>query len=96
MNNISCPKCSWKPNADDLWQCSCGHIWNTFSTGGHCPACAQKWLHTQCHRIPGCGQWSPHLDWYPGLDEALSSQLEELNIQTAAEYQPSIDSHERR
>ena len=87
MKNISCPKCSWKPNANDVWQCTCKHTWHTFKTIGQCPSCKKIWLHTQCHSIPGCGQWSPHLDWYHDLNEALSSQIEELHIQTAAQYQ---------
>ena len=96
MNTISCPKCRWKPSANDKWQCSCGHVWNTFSTFGECPACAKKWLHTKCQTLKACGKWSPHIEWYHDLDEALSAQLEELNIQTAAHNQPIIESHEQR
>jgi hypothetical protein len=36
---IKCPLCGWSPRKDDRWACSCGHTWNTFDTGGVCPAC---------------------------------------------------------
>jgi len=37
--HIRCPLCGWSPRKEDLWSCSCGHVWNTFDTGGVCPAC---------------------------------------------------------
>jgi hypothetical protein len=58
---IRCPRCGWEPERDDRWMCSCLHVWNTFDTGGVCPACARKWEATQCRR---CHAWSPHRDWY--------------------------------
>jgi hypothetical protein len=58
---IRCPKCEWKPRKRDRWQCQCGHRWNTFDTGGVCPACLRQWSDTQCLQ---CHQWSPHSDWY--------------------------------
>src|ERR1700733_9109504 len=36
---IRCPKCGWEPRKHDLWSCDCGHLWNTFDTGGIWPAC---------------------------------------------------------
>jgi len=36
---IRCPLCSWSPRKDDRWFCTCGCEWNTFDTGGVCPAC---------------------------------------------------------
>ncbi|HYL36356.1 MAG TPA: hypothetical protein VEV17_10625 [Bryobacteraceae bacterium] len=62
---IRCPLCGWQPGASDTWSCSCGHAWNTFDTGGVCPACIQQWMSTQC---PSCGGWSPHSDWYEHCD----------------------------
>jgi len=59
--HIRCPKCGWRPGPDDRWACKCGHIWNTFDTGGVCPACLYQWTVTACLR---CGEWSPHSDWY--------------------------------
>jgi hypothetical protein len=56
-----CPRCSWEPGRDDLWMCTCLHSWNTFDTGGVCPACDRRWTETQCLR---CQDWSPHGDWY--------------------------------
>lgn len=58
---IRCPKCGWKPRAEDCWCCDCGHRWNTFDTGGVCPGCQHQWKTTQC---PQCGEWSPHSEWY--------------------------------
>lgn len=58
---IRCPLCGWQPGKHDRWMCSCGHLWNTFDTGGVCPACICQWTTTQC---PACHNWSPHSDWY--------------------------------
>jgi hypothetical protein len=58
---IRCPKCGWRPGRADRWQCSCGHLWNTFETRGVCPACAKIWTETCCL---ACLRWSPHEEWY--------------------------------
>jgi hypothetical protein len=58
---IRCPKCNWSPTADSRWSCKCGHVWNTFDTGGVCPGCLYQWKVTACLQ---CGQWSAHSDWY--------------------------------
>jgi hypothetical protein len=58
---IRCPLCAWEPGRHDVWMCLCGHVWNTFATGGVCPACSRKWEETQCLR---CKEWSPHDAWY--------------------------------
>lgn len=79
MDNIKicCPKCEWEPNASSRWRCSCGHSWNTFDTGGRCPACKKVWEETQCHASK-CHQWSPHLDWYRGLEDVVKLLKEEI------------------
>ncbi len=59
---IRCPKCGWSPRREDRWMCSCRHVWNTFDTGGVCPACLKQWTETCCL---ACHKWSPHSDWYP-------------------------------
>lgn len=59
--HIRCPLCGWSPRKDDLWSCTCGHDWNTFDTGGVCPACLHQWTSTCC---PACRRWSPHSEWY--------------------------------
>ena len=58
---IRCPLCDWSPRKEDRWCCECGHEWNTFDTGGVCPACLHQWTETQCL---SCSRWSPHSDWY--------------------------------
>jgi hypothetical protein len=58
---IRCPRCAWEPRRQDTWACICLHVWNTFETGGVCPACGREWRETQCLR---CHEWSPHADWY--------------------------------
>jgi hypothetical protein len=59
--HIRCPQCKWRPRPESRWSCSCGHIWNTFDTGGICPGCIYEWKVTQCLE---CGVTSPHSDWY--------------------------------
>jgi hypothetical protein len=58
---IRCPACAWEPRREDQWTCGCDHSWNTFDTGGVCPACGRRWAETQC---PKCHVWSRHDDWY--------------------------------
>jgi hypothetical protein len=54
---IRCPLCGWSPSEDDKWFCTCGCEWNTFDTGGVCPACLHQWTETQ--RL-SCSRWSAH------------------------------------
>ena len=51
---IRCPLCGGTPSKRDVWSCTCGHAWNTFDTGGVCPACVRQWTETQC---PSCHRW---------------------------------------
>lgn len=75
---ICCPKCEWENDGADHWHCTCGHIWNTFETTGRCPNCARIWQDTQCpSSAGGCAEWSPHIDWYRGLDEQIRQQIKE-------------------
>lgn len=82
---IACPKCAWEPAPHHLWSCTCGHSWHTFDTIGRCPKCSKQWTETQC-TYPlngGCARWSPHIDWYKGLDEAMRRELERaLRLET--------------
>jgi len=71
---IICPKCDWKPNRNSRWLCDCGFVWNTFDTGGECPACRKQWEPTMCL---ACSEWSLHLDWYKGLGDSIS-ELERI------------------
>lgn len=60
---IYCPKCRYRPVAEDRWACQpgCGTSWNTFWTRGLCPECTKLWHVTQC---PTCEKVSPHRNWY--------------------------------
>lgn len=76
---IRCPKCYYEPTSEDKWVCSCGWIWNTFDTMGHCPQCGKIWWETQCL---SCHHWSAHHQWYyydppKLLEEEKVLQLEE-------------------
>lgn len=78
--DIFCPKCEWRPQAEDRWECvpSCGTVWNTFWTRGVCPGCAVKWPITQCQ---ACEEYSRHEDWYhepPSVPADLLEQTEDL------------------
>ncbi len=73
---IACPKCEWKPDGGEYWQCTCGHVWDTFKTAAKCPQCKKQWNYTQCIAWRGgCNQQSPHIDWYRNLDEILEEEL---------------------
>jgi hypothetical protein len=63
---IACPKCDWRPDPDEEWTCTCGHVWHVFATHGICPACGKVWEDTQCN---ACHQWSDHEDWYHEDDD---------------------------
>lgn len=61
---IRCPLCGWSPEKGSRWMCNyldCGHLWNTFDTGGVCPKCLYQWKETACL---ACHRWSLHSDWY--------------------------------
>lgn len=80
MITIRCPKCNWQPDGLPHWQCTCGTVWDSFETAARCPGCGKVWEDTQCvsPQYGGCTQWSPHLDWYEGLDEAVAQLKEEI------------------
>ncbi len=82
---ISCPSCGWQPKPTSVWACDrrCRHRWNTFDTGGVCPACARIWAETQCH---ACRKHNPHPDWYQEDGDG-----EERSVETDAGEQVSDD-----
>ena len=74
---IYCPLCRWEPRSGDRWQCfpGCGHVWNTFDTGGKCPQCGKVWRDTVCL---ACHCWSKHHDWYHDLPPVEVDEVEEV------------------
>lgn len=61
------------------WLCSprmggCGHVWNTFLTGGLCPKCSCAWEITACL---SCKQFSLHKDWYHDPDDSKRERTEQ-------------------
>ena len=58
---IRSPLCGLVAHQEDKWFCTCGNEWNTFDTGGVCPACLHQWTFTHCL---SCSRWSPHSGWY--------------------------------
>ena len=83
---IACPKCAWEPDGRPYWACACGHQWDTFSTAGRCPSCGKQWDDTQCIGYAGgCDAWSPHLDWYRGLDAWLREELARIRERVLVE-----------
>jgi len=77
--HICCPRCQWEPDGKPYWQCGCGVVWDTFSTGARCPGCGKVWKRTQCiQHAGGCNAYSLHLDWYKGLDDIIEKLREEI------------------
>ncbi|HEY2347326.1 MAG TPA: hypothetical protein VGH80_15860 [Xanthomonadaceae bacterium] len=81
---IYCPKCKWRPSHASRWICSqrmggCGHVWNTFLTGGLCPSCGCVWEITACL---SCRQFSLHKEWYhyPDDDTPAARQVEKTEV----------------
>ena len=80
---IRCPLCGWSPRKEDKLFCTCGNEWNTFDTGGVCPACLHQWTETQCL---SCSRWSPHSI---GMRSNLAHSIQlVLNPATGSPYSP--------
>ena len=75
---ISCPLCDWNPSKEDEWECEgCGY-WFSYFSQSECPQCGTEVQRVHCkEHNGGCGQVSPYLDWFCGMDDALR----ELNIE---------------
>lgn len=80
---IKCPKCSWQPSQTSIWACeSCGLEWHIFDTAARCPTCDYDHENIYCIEWEGgCGELSPHLDWYEGMDE----ELLRINVQKSVD-----------
>jgi hypothetical protein len=79
---IRCPKCDWEPDGKPRWACSvCKTRWNTFETKGQCPACGKIYTETSCSSTGGgCGESSPHSEWYEYYNEPVKSENEGASI----------------
>lgn len=75
---IKCPNCSWHPEKGDFWICEhCKMDFDMFEEGGKCPYCRHQHEDALCPSWKGgCGEVSPHLDWYSDIDKGM----QELNI----------------
>jgi hypothetical protein len=65
--HIRCPRCEWRHDWRRHWGCECcGVHFDTFVTRANCPdsGCGKSWTFTWC---PGCGECSPHEDWYAAI-----------------------------
>jgi hypothetical protein len=83
MNSIRirCPKCEWEPDGKPYWRCSCGHRWDTFSTGGRCFDTNRNdgaanypivlWDHEQPHK---------YVDFAPDFYQLLIRLDEEIDL----------------
>jgi hypothetical protein len=71
---VKCPICSWNPSADEHWHClQCGNDIDHFKSVGRCNQCQYTHELTYCpEEKGGCGQSTPHLDWYGSFNEGLS------------------------
>jgi hypothetical protein len=88
--HIYCPKCMWEPDGKPYWQCSCGTVWDTFSTGARCPGCKKVWEKTQCiAHAGGCNAFNPHLDWYHGMNDVLTELQETIEADWIVGYNAS-------
>lgn len=56
-----CPSCLAEATRWDRWTCTCGTVWDAFTTRGVCPNCQKHWDNTRC---PRCGNSNPHAEWY--------------------------------
>lgn len=84
---IQCSSCEWSPDGDKHWSCSCGHLWNTFTTKGKCPNCGTQWKDTWC---PACGKTTAHKDWYK--TKAEIEQLENTGDKILRAKKKSLES----
>ena len=60
---IRCPRCAWRPRAEDRWSCTCGHAWNTFDTRGRVPGVLPP---VDGNPVPPLPPLLPHEAWYAG------------------------------
>tara|TARA_B100001115_G_scaffold159518_1_gene133346 strand:- start:838 stop:1089 length:252 start_codon:yes stop_codon:yes gene_type:complete len=72
--DIKCPHCHWKPKPGPHWHClECGSDLDHFVNVGRCDHCGYSHDKTYClEELGGCGQSSPHLDWYGSFDQDLA------------------------
>jgi NMD protein affecting ribosome stability and mRNA decay len=93
---VSCPKCGWAPDGGIYWMCSdCKTKWNTFDTRGRCPGCGRSYQVTSCPKKIGCGQISPHEEWYEEIEIEKPKSIFSAIISRKKESIP-ITSNDRR
>ena len=76
---IACPKCNWQPDANLTGRVAAVVIGILFLPVAVARPCKKVWEQTQCiYLAGGCTAWSPHLDWYKGLDTIIEKLKEEI------------------
>jgi hypothetical protein len=95
--SVSCPNCGWEPRETDLWICDvCNTKWNTFETHAKCPGCGKIFADTQCKRSSGgCGQMSPHADWYKSTNLKSQSQPKKFTWFWQSRNEPPITENDK-
>ncbi len=71
---VECPHCQWTPESTPLWNClQCGKDLDHFESVGRCSNCGYTHENTYCpSEFGGCGNSSPHIDWYGDFEEGLA------------------------
>lgn len=77
LPRVRCPRCSWEPDGEPHWTCTCGNPWDILRYHGRCPACNAREELVVC---PDCVVASPILHWYEDASAALDELLADEDV----------------